>query len=68
MLQNNVLNKLQIKKMVLLQKAMDIFIILTAINFLLIQPMKQVLQIKWYNSVLEKILQDLFFKFGVQIY
>ena len=45
MLQNNVLNKLQIIQIVLLHKPMDMFIILTAINFLLIQHMEKGLQI-----------------------
>lgn len=67
-LQNNVLNKLQIIQMVLLHKATDMFIILTAINFLLIQHMEQGLQIKRDNTVsVILVLQDLFYKFGVQI-
>ena len=54
--------------MVLLHKATDMFIILTAINFLLIQHMEQGLQIKRDNTVLiNLVLQDLFYKFGVQI-
>jgi hypothetical protein len=68
MLQNNVLNKLQIIQMVLLHKATDMFIILTAINFLLVQLMEQELQIKRDNIVLiNLVLQDIFYKFGVQI-